>query len=215
MIEEREYEAFVGIPDLNGPTEVVAGLRGAERLALDFYDEPDAIAPAVRKVQDAWFEAYRRASAIAGRSGGSFCWLGVWSGRPMVDLQSDVSCLISKGMFDATFLPFIAEQARTIDRTIYHLDGPGAIRHLESLLSIDELDGIQWVQGAGGGRMTEWIDLLKRIQDGGKLVHAACAPDEVAELCRALDPSALLLSVRARNQEEADSVLRAAEAAVP
>lgn len=213
MIRERGWEAFVGLPDLNGPTEVLAGLRDPERLSLDFYDRPGAIVPALRKVQDAWFNAYRRATAIAHTCGGYFCWMGTWSSRPMTDLQSDVSCLISKGMFDEYFLPFVVEQARRIDRTIYHLDGPDAVRHLESLLAIDELDAIQWVQGAGAGRISEWIDLLQRIQEGGKLAWVSCDPDEVRSLCRALDPGRLLLVVRAESEDQADALVREAEAA--
>lgn len=213
MIHDREYEAFVGQPDLNGPTEVLSGLRDPQRLAMDFYDRPEVIKPALRKVQDAWFDAYRRSTAVTSRCGAYICWMGTWSEVPMSDLQSDVSCLISKEMFDEYFLPFIAEQANAIDHTIYHLDGPGAVRHLDSLLAIEELDGIQWVQGAGAGRMTEWIDLLKRIQDGGKLIHAMCEPDEVATLSRELDPTRLLLVVRAESRDQADEVVREAERA--
>lgn len=213
LIQARGWDAFVGIPDLNGPTEVLSGLRGPQEFAMDFYDAPEVIAPAIRKVQDAWYEAYRRATGITSECGGYFTWLAVWSEVPMTDLQSDVSCLISKPMFDEYFLPFIAEQARRIDRTIYHLDGPDAVRHLDSLLAIPELDAIQWVQGAGAGRMTEWIDLLRRIQDGGKPIWAACEPDEVPVLCRELDPARLLLNVRASSPEEADATILAAERA--
>ncbi|MFW5688895.1 MAG: hypothetical protein ACOC1U_04910 [Spirochaetota bacterium] len=214
FLTERDYEAYVGIPDLNGPTEVLAGLRNPQKLAVDFYDNPDRIVPALRAVQDAWFEAYRRSTAIAHECGGYFCWMGTWSSAPMTDLQSDVSCLISPAMFDEFFLPFIREQAAAIDRTIYHLDGPDAVRHLDSLLAIDELDAIQWVQGAGAGRMSEWIDLLVRIQEGGKLVHATCDPDEVELLTRRLDPTRLLLVVRAGDEDEAIDVLAAADRAV-
>jgi 5-methyltetrahydrofolate--homocysteine methyltransferase len=213
MIETQGYSAFVGLPDLNGPTEVLSGLRNPEKLAMDFYDQPEVIKPAIRKVQDAWFEAYRRSSAITSRSGGYISWLRVWSERPMCDLQSDVSCLISKEMFDQYFLPFIAEQARTIERTIYHLDGPDAVRHLDSLLTIEELDGIQWVPGAGAARMSEWIYLLKRIQDRGKLLHISCDPDEVPLLCRKLDPSRLVLQIHSESEEHADSLVRDAEQA--
>lgn len=201
------------MPDLNGPTEVLSGLRDPQRFAMDFYDNPDALVPAIRAVQDAWFEAYDRASTIVHDCGGYFCWMGVWSARPMSDLQSDVSCLISRAMFDTYFLPFIVEQARRIDRTIYHLDGPDAVRHLDSLLAVPEIDAIQWVQGAGAGRMTEWVDLLKRIQDGGKLIWAMCDPDEVVPLTRALDPSGLLLVVRAESQAQADMLVIDAERA--
>ncbi len=213
LIRSKGYEAFVGIPDLNGPTEVLAGLRGTQKLAMDFYDNPEDIRPALREVQDAWFEAFNRSSAIANRCGGHYCWMRVPSQEPMIDLQSDVSCLLSKEMFDEHFLPFIREQAERIDRTIYHLDGPGAIRHLDSLLEIDSLDGIQWVQGAGAGRMSEWIDLCKRILVGGKLLHVACDPDEVEVLCRSLDSSRMFLTTSAGSKAEAESLLATAERA--
>ncbi len=211
MIEDNHYQAFVGLPDLNGPTEILAGLRGSQELAIDFYDHPKAITPALRKVQDAWWEAYRRTTAIAHQCGGYFNWMRVWSERPMIDLQWDVSCLISREMFDQYFLPFIVEQARGVDRTIYHLDGPDAIRHLDSLMAVAEIDAIQWVQGAGGGRTSEWIDLLKRIQDGGKRVWAPCDPDEVGTLARKLDPAGLMLVVNAASQAEGEALIREAE----
>jgi len=60
--------------------------------------------------------------------------------------------------------------------------------------------------------MTEWIDLLKRIQAGGKLIWAACEPDEVAVLSRELDPAGLLLVVHAESPAHAEELVRIAEA---
>ena len=88
-------------------------------------------------------------SAICHRLGGWFFWMRIWSDRPAVDLQSDVSCLVSRELFDEYFLPFIEQQTAWAERTVYHLDGPGAIRHLDSLLALPRLTAIQWVPGAG------------------------------------------------------------------
>ena len=59
------------------------------------------------------------------------------------------------------------------------LDGPDAIRHLDSLLSLPKLSGIQWIPGAGSPSVSEWIPLLKRIQKAGKLQHLICQKGEV------------------------------------
>ncbi len=48
-------------------------------------------------------------------------------------------------MFEEVFLPGIIEECSFYERTIYHLAGPGALKHLDSLLEIKELDAIQWV----------------------------------------------------------------------
>ena len=125
---------FVGVPDLNGPTEILARLRDTQRLALDFYDNSQYIKPALAEINRAWYEYWQACIAITHQIGGYFFWMGIWSDVPATDLQSDFSIMISKEMFDEYFLPFIAEQTEMVPRTIYHLDGPGAVRHLDSLL---------------------------------------------------------------------------------
>ena len=59
--------------------------------------------------------------------------------------------------------------------------------------------------------MSEWVDLLRRIQDGGKRVHIICESDEVELLSRSLDRSKLLLVVFARSQKEGESLLASSE----
>ena len=206
-IRQGELEIFLGNPDLNGPTEVLAGVRGAQDFALDFYDEPEAIKPALREVQDGWFAAWEGCRSRSGAFGGSFFWMGIWSPEAAADLQSDVSCLISKEQFDGMFLPFIREQTERIPRTIYHLDGPGAIRHLDSLLALDELSAIQWVQGAGSGPMSGWIELLARIRDLGKPVFAQCEPEEVEPILKALGPDGVFLSTHCRCVADGERLL--------
>lgn len=186
---------FVGVPDLNGPTEILARLRDTQRLALDFYDNPQHIKPALTEINRSWYEYWQACTAITHQTGGYFFWMGIWSDLPATDLQSDFSALISKMMFDEYFLPFIAEQTEMVERTIYHLDGPDAVRHLDSLLDLPHLDGIQWVPGAGAAPAVEWLPLLKRIQEAGKLVYAYCDKSHVEKLLKELNPAGLMLVV--------------------
>jgi 5-methyltetrahydrofolate--homocysteine methyltransferase len=133
--------------------------------------------------------------------------MGIWSDQPAIDLQNDFSCLISSRMFEAYFLPSLEQQTRWVERTIYHLDGPGAIRHLDALLSLPRLDGIQWVPGAGAPEMSRWIRLLRRIQAGGKLLVLNCEAWEVETLLAELEPEGLLLSTACGSEEEARELL--------
>ena len=66
----------------------------------------------------------------------------------------------------------VIQEIRNADQSIYHLDGPGQIPHLDILLEIPELDGIQWVPGAGnpGTGSAEWFPMYRRIQEKGKLL---------------------------------------------
>ncbi len=200
-------DCAIGLPDLNGPTEILAELRGAERLALDFYDHPGEIRPALEEINAAWLDCWRSLSAICHRLGGWFFWMRVWSELPAIDLQSDVSCLLSREHFDAYFLPFIDQQTRWAERTIYHLDGPGAIRHLDSLLALPRLTAIQWVPGAGAAPAAAWVPLARRILAAGKRLTLACHPREVRELLSELRPEGLLLSTECSSEEEGRELL--------
>ncbi len=150
--------------------------------------------------------------AITHPIGGYFFWMGIWSDVPTTDLQSDFSYLISSSMFDEYFLPFIAEQTELVPRTIYHLDGKGAIRHLDSLLALPHLNGIQWVPGAGTQPAVEWIPLLQRIQAAGKLVYVYCEPGHVEKLLKELNPEGLMMVVLGcESVDEAQALLENVE----
>jgi hypothetical protein len=199
---------YVGIPDLNGPGEILARLRGTEQLALDLIENPEHVRPALDEINMAWWRYWQAAVGVVHQwIDGYFHWIGIWSDRPSVDLQCDFSCLISPHMFEEFFLPAIEQQTRWVERTVYHLDGPGAIRHLDLLLSLPELDCIQWIPGAGAPPVSRWIRLLRRIQAKGKLLQLFCEPGEVEVLLSELEPEGLLLTTSCSSEEHAKDLL--------
>lgn len=201
-IRKYDLECYMALPDLNGPTEILSGLRNPEKLCMDLILEPDRVLSAARKVQDAWFKSWKGTSDIAHQFGGYFTWMGVWSDVPSIDLQSDFSTLISPDMFEEFINPFIKEQSEFFSRSIFHLDGPDMIRHLDILLQNDSINAIQWIQGAGAGRVSEWIDLMKRIQAGGKSLFLYCEEDEVEFLCDNLESQGLMMVVKECTSEK-------------
>ncbi len=101
-------------------------------------------------------------------------------------LQSDFSYMISPRMFRRFVLPDLMACTEAMDYGFYHMDGKGQIPHLDQLLSIPRLRGVQWQPGAGAAMAEGWIDLLRRIRDGGKLlqvyVHRQGALDIVRQI---------------------------------
>ncbi len=104
-------------------------------------------------------------------------------------------------------LPELAREWAWLDHSLYHLDGPGAIRHLDSLLAAPDLNGIQWVPGANSGPATRWIPLLKRIQSAGKCIHYSIAPEELDVLIENLRPQGVMFNLWVSSPEEADAVV--------
>jgi len=119
--------------------------------------------------------------------------------------------MISPRMFERHFLPSVAQQAAWIGRAVYHLDGPGAIPHLDALLRLPELRAIQWVPTPERPRQVDWIPLLQRIQAAGKAVVIACDPDEVHGLLHALDPNHLILTTACPSPQAALELLESVE----
>ncbi len=208
-VERAPNHYYVGIPDLNGPGEILSRLRGPERLAMDLIDNPGHVKKALEEINYAWLEYWKACVDIIHQHiGGYLFWMGIWSESPSVDLQCDFSCMISPDMFNEFFLPFIEQQTEWIDRTIYHLDGPGAIRHLDALIDLPRLTGIQWIPGAGAPPMREWVPLLRRIQEAGKLIYISCEKEEVGFLLKELSPEGLLLQTYCNSVEGAKDLLK-------
>lgn len=199
---------YVGVPDLNTAGQIVALLRDTQRFAIDLLEHPQAVRQAIAEANGAWLRYWQASiGAIHQWIDGYFYWMGIWSDQPSIDLQCDFNVLISSQMFDEFFLPHIEQQTRWVERTIFHLDGPGAIRHLDSLLSLPRLDGIQWVPGDGKPAMSKWLPLLRRIQSKGRLLALNCEPWEAEVLLRELEPEGLLLSTVCDSEDEARDLL--------
>ena len=84
--------------------------------------------------------------------------------------------MISTKSFANLFLPGIIRECRHMDRCMYHLDGPQALRHLDLLLDIPEIHAIQWVPGAGRDYWGDWIDIYRKIQMRGKALQILSIP---------------------------------------
>jgi len=131
-------------------------------------DVPEKVLDALRRVDRAVDDVRAAlAEALDVATYGSLNRFGMYS-RGVIDVpQCDASCMIGQEMFERFELPSLAHEVAGLSASIYHLDGPGAIRHLEAICSLEKLDMIQWVPGAGQDDK-DWSDLRRRIDELGK-----------------------------------------------
>jgi hypothetical protein len=206
-------------PDLHTGIDGLAAMRGPERLMFDLLEQPEAVERAMRSMTRLWKEIVDTVSSVVLPAGqGTTNWTAGWSARRFVCLgQNDFSCLVGPQMFDRFILDDTVACCRHVDRIIYHLDGPGALQHLDRLLAIDALHCVQWIQGAGAPLPSKWLDLLRRIQDGGKTVqlvyggaHGGHADfrAEIDALCGALDTDRLFIVATVESTEKAEFIVR-------
>ena len=169
LIERGRGRFIVGLTDFHPGGDHLAALRDPQQLALDLFDNPGWVKRMVDVAGRDFFTAYdvfyERISA-AGMPSTSWIPLIAY-GRYYIP-SNDFSAMISPAMFEEFFLDGLVEECRFLDRSIYHLDGPGSLPHLDLLLGIEELDAIQWVPGAGNESLERWMPVYRRIQAAGK-----------------------------------------------
>jgi hypothetical protein len=106
-------------------------------------------------------------------------------------------------------LPDIAACCNALDHGFYHLDGKGQIRHLDMLLSLERLRGIQWLPGDGQPPPERWLPLLKRIRDSGKLCQLYVSPQGARTIVQELGGRGFALYIIGLlSEDEAQDLLR-------
>ncbi len=170
LMELGKGRFLTGLGDFHPGGDHLAALRDPQTLAMDLIEYPEEVKAELTRSQREYFAVYDHYYDTL-RAGGSLAcsWMGSLFGEGKFYIPSnDFSCMISTAMFEEFFLPGIAAECRFLDQSIYHLDGPGALRHLDSLLAIPELKAVQWVCGAGNEGYARWVEVYRRIQRAGK-----------------------------------------------
>ena len=148
------------------------------------------------QVTQLWLKYYQAQLDITNQSGrGCTGWAHIWAPGSAYMLQCDFSYMISPRMFKRFVMPDLEACCAKLDYAFYHLDGKGEIPHLEHLLALDRLRGIQWVPGAGAPEPEEWLPLLKRIRDAGKLCQLYVSAEGALKIVRELGGKGFALYV--------------------
>ena len=178
----RRWNGLVqlGMTDLGGNLDVLASFRPGEQLLLDLSDSPREVERLTWEAHEAWFRCFEDFDAILRPvNPGHTAWTPIFSGEPYYMLQCDFAYMISPQMFDKFVRPELAASCRRLVNPFYHLDGKGQLPHLDSLLSIPELKGVQWIPGDGQPGITHWPHVYRKIRAAGKLTQIFGGPREL------------------------------------
>lgn len=203
LLEVGENKFYTGLTDLHPGGDAVAAFRDPARLAMDLIEHPEDVKEMVRRVTEAFFYVYDFfADRLLEEGQALSTWAGIVSSRRWYVPSNDFSCMISNEMFEDFFLPGIEEECRHLEASIYHLDGPGALQHLDSLLEVSSLNAIQWVYGAGRGPASDWLEVYHRCQDAGKGLQITMGVEELDVFMDELSPEGLWIRLGGVESEE-------------
>jgi 5-methyltetrahydrofolate--homocysteine methyltransferase len=199
------------ITDLGGNLDILASFRTTQQLLVDVLEQPEEVLRLSRQITAAWLRYYDELDAIVRPAcPGTSCWAPIWSTGKTYMLQCDFAYMIGPKMFERFVLPDLAACCEHLDHGFYHLDGKGQIAHLDLLLSIPRLRGIQWIPGDGQPPADQWLPLLKRIRDAGKLCQVYVTPEGARRIVQNLGGRGFLLDIYHDDNSFADPEVAAA-----
>ena len=212
-IERLEGRALVSYPDLIEGLDTISSLVGNEELLLYLIDAPEHVHRFQNAITDLYFQYHDRLyEIIKDETGGScFSAFQTWAPGRMAKVQCDFSAMIGPKMYEEFVAPYLSRQCARLDYSVFHLDGPCCLQHLDILLGIKELNAIQWTPGAGQPCAGDacYIPMYRRIRAAGKscMIRGA-TPDQARNLVEELGPEGLDVCLSVSSQDEAEELVR-------
>jgi len=171
-MDRWQGQVLMGMTDLGGTLDILSTFRPSDRLLLDLYDHPQEVRRLTWEAHEAWHRFYNEINSVLQPINPGYSdWSGIYSDRPSYILQCDFCYMIGPRMFETFVKSELAASCNRLARSFYHLDGPGQLVHVDALLTIDQLDGIQWVPGDGHPDCAHWPELYQKIHAAGKKIQ--------------------------------------------
>jgi hypothetical protein len=213
LLEIGKDKFIVGMTDWHPGGDALAAFRDPQRLAIDLIEYPEEVKQLLLRVEADFFFLFDRFyNKLRAAGQPSTSWLPLTTEGKYYIPSNDFSIMVSNRMYQEFFLPGLLREIKRLDHSIYHLDGPGALRHLDTILAIPELDALQWVFGAGNESFERWIWVYQKAQAAGKGIHVMCTLEEVERVMQTLRPHGLFLDVGGvPNRDAGEELLRRLE----
>jgi hypothetical protein len=211
-LERAEGTFLVGYTDMYAGIDCTAMLRSAEKLCLDLILRPQLLKHLIELVFEEYPQVYSHFDRILKEHNQlSVTWMNLPSFETFNVLACDFATNISPSHFEEFCMPIIWKEAKLFKHNVFHMDGPGVARHIDAILTLPNLQAVQWVQGYGiNESIMQWIPLIKKIQEAGKSVIVDLKMQELDEFIKKVDPTGIMLWVPAEPSEQKDVLGRVA-----
>ncbi|MBD3391129.1 MAG: hypothetical protein GF418_03645 [Chitinivibrionales bacterium] len=211
-IEYWQGAVQIGMTDIGGALDILSTFRPSESLILDTCMYPEEVKKLTWDIHELWWKYFEEIDRVLQPvNPGYTAWTPILSEQSYYMLQCDFCYMLGPDMFEDLVKPELAASCKILVNPFYHLDGPGQLVHLDSILEIDELKGIQWVPGAGQPDCSGWPEVYKKIRDAGKLIQLVDADmkmfDTVAEQLGSAEGLIAFMSFDISRQREAAEFL--------
>ncbi len=181
---------------MQGPSDILAALRGMDNFCLDFKDDPYSLKDAIDFISEEWITVAQELFEITPSWDGGYPAprLEVWAPGELIRIEEDATILISPEMYRDFFMEADRRIFNAFEFSLIHTHSANK-KIIPMLVEIPELTGIQVLLDAMGPSVREMVDSLRMIQEAGKalLISHELSDGDVEYLKRKLSPSGLAL----------------------
>lgn len=168
----RNTDIMVCIPDLIENIDILSAMRDPQTCCFDLYDYPDEVHEALQNISDVYMTYYDAIYDLVKKPDGvcAYTAFNILGTGKTAKIQCDFSALLSPEHFDEYILPSLKRQCEEIPNTMFHLDGPECLCHVDSLMSIEKLGCLQWTPGARNPKAGSeaWYELYTKVRNADK-----------------------------------------------
>jgi hypothetical protein len=209
-IEMCRGRSLVGYTDLHPGLDCAAAWRDPEQFCLDLLINPEEAKELItlstkdfHKIFDYWDKKLKDNGML------SVTWIGLPSFAKFHIPGADFSSMISPEMFTEFGIPILANEVKGIDHVVFHLDGKGVAKHIDQILTVPEIQAIQWVQGVGDDApIMQWVPFIKKLQKAGKGVMVDLKPKELEPFMNVVNPKGIFLCISASEDIQPEIIKR-------
>jgi hypothetical protein len=214
LAEASKGRWLVATQGFFGAMDAMALMRGYEDFLMDL-----AVAEAESAMRFAQDKAVRGHKDIITRAWndveqyqfGTATYPGIWAPGRINYWSADYSCMIGPADFEKWLAPEFEDMINLCEYSIYHLDGPDAVRHLPRLGQFARLKAIQYTIGPQvQNDVQHWAGVVRQIQSFGKATWLQIEPGLLETVLAHLDPRGLFLFTWASSPDAAEGLVQKA-----
>lgn len=212
-LEQCAGKFMVGYTDLHPGEDCAMAWRGPQQFCMDLYDCPEEAKKLIEIASAGFLTIFDHFDAVLKAENQlSVCWLGIPSFGKMHVPSCDFSAMISTEFFVEFSLSVLQREVKPMTHNIYHVDGWGVANHIDHILSVPEINAIQWVQEPGKDQpIMQWVPLIKKIQVAGKSVIVDLQKHELEPFMEAMNPRGIFLWIGTESEEEEKDIIKRLE----
>jgi hypothetical protein len=211
--EKCNHQYLVGYTDLHPGLDCALAWRGVNDLCMDLLLDTENAQKLFNLTETHFLEVYDEYDRLLKAHGmPSSSWMNIPVNGRMHIPSADFSFMISQEDYDRYGLPILKQEVEMMTHNVFHVDGKGVAKHIDTILSVPEVQCIQWVQGmADDYPIMQHLDFIRYVQSRNRGIIVDLAKEDLNEYMEKMSPKNTFLWIATTSEAEELDIIKRVE----